>query len=482
MVNYENDLKHLFQPTTDPNNPLEKKAYYVDNIFFSVLSDTTFRDDITKLDKYLADITNVNIYQQAFVDVRKYTNMNIPGEYFESSGQYAEPSRLTTFVDDSYEYDLSIDISKSTSLSGENFQAIIREVTSTSNITDEVTKDHVKFRNFIFDMAEDVTRPFMVRAKDMMVTLAREFNDTRECIYEPIIYLGKMKNAKFGYLLTELRSKCIESFKELFEKKVLSNPDDIKDLKMGGFRSKLYYELRTTMISKVDIKNLYNSPDSNLRLFFKKYIVELYIKACYPVIHLIYMQAMLEWKTKIGDYVNVRVIVLAMAYYVFYTLTQLKIMDASIDTPNNRMTVQQEQTLKVLLQYIITYVENNTKADINAVNGNEEIKRIIIELHEMSSEVVNGNSSIQIIKKQIQDNQLSMRNILFNIEVKRKDFKWAYAEFIIAICILLLFVIVNTILLIFSLSNVVYGLSALFSIATILYLTTMAMLQMMKTK
>lgn len=481
MVNYETDLQYLFQSTPAAGN--NKKPYYIDNIFFSIISENSFKNNISKISQYFKDISTVDIAQEQGLQIRRYTNNALPGEVFETPEYYPIPDKQYSFQNDANSYDLNVSINYNTSLTENNFKSIINELTqNNTNYTVDITKNHKMFRDFLFDIMEDITRINFLTAKNKMQQLAKSsFTDSRTCVVDIIDIIGNLSTNRISNLMIQLRNTCINSFTQLFNDNKILNSDDISNLQIGGFTNRLYYNLRTMMISKFVVdNNIYYTSDDNQLMFFKKYIVDLYLKSCYPVVHLIFMQAMLNNKAKNGDYVNVRIIVLSMAYYVFYTLSELKILDTSITTPTNKMTIGQETLIKTFMQYILAYIENNTKPKIDAVNTNDELKKIIIELHDLSNQVVNTNNTIQSLQQQISDNQLNMRNILFNSEIKRRTYKYTYMEFVLSSILLLIFIVTCTVLLIFQQHNIVYSVCGVSSISIILYMTIMSIIKILK--
>ena len=108
------------------------------------------------------------------------------------------------------------------------------------------------------------------------------------------------------------------------------------------------------------------------------------------------------------------------------------------------------------------------------------MKKIITELHDMSRKVSNSNEDIQDMKAQVGEHQVIMRNILFNIALKRKEFNWAYTHFWIAMAVLLIFVIVCAVLLIFKKQTIVYFVSGFVGVAVVCYLIIMIIVGFVK--
>lgn len=483
MVNYDSDLKYLFEH--EANDTSNSKPYYIDNILFSIIKEDTWQNNVSNIDKYLK-LVPANIYQQESLKVRQYTDMGLPGEVFNSDGLYPEPSNEGDYINDGNKYDFNITVRQNDEMAVTVFKNMINEIV-TNRLTDtNITKDHKKFRDFLFAIMENFTKCQLYVSKTILGAaldiVINGDNNKYNFLENVSVEVGKLSLSKTSILIDILHKSCTKAFKELLEKSVILNSNDIIDLSIGGsssFSSKLYYKLRSSMISNVDVTPIYQTDDTNLLLLYKKYVVDMFIKTCYPLVQLIYMESMLLVKMKKGDYVNVRVIVLAMAYYVYYTLKKLIVINSNMNN-NDKISVTQENAIGTMMQNIVTYIENNTKADINATSANDAMKKIVVDLHDLSGQVVRSNKTIQDVKNQISDNQLAMRNVLFNISIKRKSYERASLEFYISLVILLVFIITNTLLLSFELGDIVYIVCGVMSLIIVMYLTTMMFILFMK--
>jgi len=172
----------------------------------------------------------------------------------------------------------------------------------------------------------------------------------------------------------------------------------------------------------------------------------------------------MEWYATSGDYVNVRVVMLALIYYVFYTLKAVVNMSSAMP-PAQQLTAAQNSTFNTIFNQLNVYLANNNKINVNSdTSANEEMKALVIELHDLSRGVSNQNNDIQKLKAAIKENQLIMRNVLFNIEVKRKEYKWTTIEFWCALALVLILTLANAILLFMNLPQYVYYVSGLLGI------------------
>lgn len=477
MVNYATDLQYLFQSND------AKKPYNIDNLLFQLISESGFTNTVN-INGYLKDVSTVDIKREDSDVVRKFIGIVLPGESpLPANVQAPAPQQTYSFTDDATVNDVFITITPAANLSGSTYSKIITDVTTSNSTSDDVVKDHTQFRNYLFDIIEDVVKYNFDEAKKKLGTLVYNLpdSDPRQNVYDPVVFLYNMKITRLGSLIKNLRDACVLAFKELLDKSPVVTSGNMTDFRNGGFNSKLYYDLRSAMINKLDVKTFYNNIDENQVIYFKKVVTDMFLKTCYPLVHMLSMQAMLEWYANQGDYVNVRVIVLAMTYYVFYTLKALYTMNVSIQPNQFQLNQANMNNLNIIFNKLTAYITNNNKINVNSEStANDEMKNLVIDLHDLSRNVSNANKDIQHLKKAIKDNQLAMRNILFNIEVKRKEYNRAKTEFIVVLIILLLFTVLNVVLLIMKMPTIVYYTSGFVGIAAVAYLIVMIIISFIK--
>lgn len=470
MVNYATDLQFLFQSDT------AQKPYDVDNILFQIISESGFQS-IFNIQDYLKNVSFVEVFKQKAVDVRRFIGIAEPGEGPILSDQLStirEPESTQDFTEDAYENDVDIKITNGSTLNDSTYKAILDNIKS-NVMTEDITKDHMKFRNFILDTVEDTVRYKFIntieKLKEGFYTLPNE--DKRQALAEPVSQLPSKQ--KIERLMQNLREACVLSVKEIL--------DSDQTLIRGHFTSdpiikaRFHYNLRTNIIKLLDVKSFTNEPDPNKVLYYKKILVSAYIKSCQPFVSILVMQAMLEWYALHGDYVNVRIIVLSMTYCVFYILKSLYAMDTA--NQSSLINTDHKRALNAILNSLVAYINNNNKIKVDSTStANDEMKKLVIELHNLSRDVTDTNSHIQYLKNQIKENQLAMRNILFHIEVKRKEYKWAHTEFLTVLVILVLFTIANVVLLIMKLPIIVYFSSGIIGISVVIYLLVMIVINL----
>jgi hypothetical protein len=206
------------------------------------------------------------------------------------------------------------------------------------------------------------------------------------------------------------------------------------------------------MTAKLNVSQIYSNVNTNQILYFKKVAVELFLKTAFPCVHMIYLQTLISYYGDKGDFVNVRIMMLASIYYVFYTLKRIVTISNTLpNTSLGKITTVQASRLNTIIQILNDYLTNNNKIRVDSTSTpNEEMKKLIIELHDLSRDVTNSNGVIQGLKRSIMNQQLAMRNMLFNLEVIRNRYWWATFEFWTVFSLLVVFVIAMSIMLVLA--------------------------------
>lgn len=481
MLNYANDLQYLFE-SSDTNRP-----YVVDTFLFGLSTPSGFNNNIP-LTTFFKNITSVNIKSQNPTDVENYIkNANCPGAN-NTTQPCNIPITTNTFTDASMNNDVFLEINNSsTNFSSADFTTIITDVATSSTVSDNTAKDHILFRKFLMDNMEDIVR---FRFKDLtnkLGVMAGQWaaTDSYQVLYDPIMRMYNMKSSQQTILMGLLRDACLDAFKKHLDTVTAVNSQDILVFKDGAFNNRLYYNIRNRMINSLNVKSVYLSTNDDDVRYYKKLVVDMFLKSSYPMVHMIYMQAVMEKYATSGDYTNVRVIILSMVFYVFYFLKYLYNLSTNVpkgSTASYNILPSNDTALNTVFTKIKQYIQNNNKLDLNsnATSANDELKSIIVSLHTLSQDVTGQNKSIQMTSEQIKENQVTMRNIIFNIEVKRKDFKKASAEYVFALTLVILLVLINCVLLLVGLADYVFYLSGFFGVVVVLYLIISIIIRVVK--
>ena len=438
MVNY------LFE-STDARRP-----YNVDTNILGMMNPTTFASSIN-IEGFLKNISAVIVTPQSTLTVKNFldatANATVPPI---NSGD--------AFTADASANDVYISVTRAPTIDGDMLQKITKEL-QTSTIHASVTTDHVVFRNFLYDIVEDITKHLFMDAGRLFfahIDVLQDSDARYQHLGNAATQFSNLRAGRISTLLSLLKNACIAAMKDIFDASTTAaNAQDMQDIGSGSgkYQRKFYYDLRDRMVSRLDVKTIYSNINNNQVIYFKKVAVDLFLKTAYPCVHLIYIQTLTTYYAEKGDFVNVRIMILASVYYVFYTLKGLVTTNNNLPQGNqHRMTTEQEVALTLIFEKLNEYLTNNNKIDVNSTGttSEDEMKKLIVDLHQLSKDVTDKNGQIQTLKRSIITQQLAMRNVLYNLEVIRSRYWWASFEFWALFAFIIVFIITMSILLVLA--------------------------------
>ena len=453
MVNYDTDLRYLFQSNE------AKRPYYVDNNIIELTKDSVFDSDIN-IEGFLKNVTAITINQQDAMVVANYVGKLTDadtGATAPTITSTAPPKSSVAFEDNASNNDIYMTVTRANNIDEDMLQKIVNEIVSSTIVVD-IAKNHIAFRDFLYDIIEDTTKFIFMQAGTRLFEFVRALpeSDSRYLFLgDPASQFSNLRSGRNSTLMAQLKSACVLAMKDVFVESPTSITSlDMKDMGIGStkYNRKFYYDLRDRMATKLDVRQVYNNVNNNQILYFKKMAVELFLKTAYPCVHMIYLQTLISYYGDKGDFVNVRIMMLASIYYVFYTLKRLvTVSNALPNTSVGKITTFQASRLNTIIQILNDYLTNNNKIRVDSTSTpNEEMKKLIIELHDLSKDVTNSNGVIQVLKRSIMNQQLAMRNMLFNLEVIRKRYWWATFEFWTIFTLIIVFIIAMSVMLVLA--------------------------------
>jgi hypothetical protein len=450
MVNYS-DLQYLFE-STDTNKP-----YNVDTNILGLMNSTTFAS-VINISAFLKNINRITAKRQATKAVIDFINTPTPTPSPDTvTAPLSTPTTDVVFTADATVNDVIIDVERAQTIDGAMLQKIIKEL-ETSAIPDNVNKDHVLFRNFLYDIVEDVSKNFYLEAGKLFFAHIDRLEDSDSQsmhLGNAAIQFANFRAGRVSTLLSLLKNACRNAMKDIFNASTsAATALDMQDIGSGTgkYTRKFYYDLRDRMVTHLDVRTIYSHIDNNHVIYFKKIATDLFLKTAYPCVHLIYIQTLMTYYAEKGDFVNVRVMILASVYYVFYMLKSLvTTVNNLAATSPHRMTTSQETELNKVFTKLNEYLTNNNKIDVTSDTTSEnEMKKLIVDLHKLSKDVSDKNGNIQTLKGSITAHQLAMRNVLYNLDVIRSRYWWASFEFWALFAFIIVFIISMSILLVLA--------------------------------
>lgn len=190
-----------------------------------------------------------------------------------------------------------------------------------------------------------------------------------------------------------------------------------------SFKSPMYYVLRSRLAEELIIpRNIINGIDStsDVMVFIKKIIGDSYIKTYYPMLHYIFLDNLLEKYQRKGDYINTRLALLAKIFLTVNILSYVQTLYENSSTVLNLANLTIFGTYNKILSDYLTKLNNN---NLNASPGGDAIASILNEVHTKSSDVVNANNNVNILRENALINQRGLRNIIANNESAKKKLR-----------------------------------------------------------
>jgi hypothetical protein len=248
------------------------------------------------------------------------------------------------------------------------------------------------------------------------------------------------------------------------------NTNFLDDIKIGGFSGQLYYKL------KYQATNRMNSDKTQPmdKKYLNAMIVDLYIKTCYPVIIYDFINIMMGIYINQGDFVNARIALLSKIVYSFSIFNYISQNYNALNTKDAAKVAQNQIVLTTLKAYLIFTNEINLSSTIN-------------EMHKTSNTVVDKNQMVQNLKKNIESDQLSLRNVLYNVDELKINLASEKIEFGVLVGLLSVLIISCSVLMFLSKEDNNFKLYALyvaggFGIAILIFQLTKVISNMVRKK
>lgn len=205
-----------------------------------------------------------------------------------------------------------------------------------------------------------------------------------------------------------------------------------RDSMKSGSYIKYYYMLRSLLNEKIKIsKSILYEDDAETNYFIRKLLSDLYIKTAYPMIHFHLLSVMMKVYMEKGDFINARFAMLAKCTFTYYFMRQL----VTGLEPNIGVSVRNDVPIN-----IINYIKRNNKGKFNGSSKDENIASIMVELHEISNQVVDISQSSNILQQSIEENQLNFRNITAAIKAREGEYKWKVIQYWVEFAIMLILI------------------------------------------
>ena len=455
--------------TTDDLFSDKTGIYNVDSLLYTIQKDESQFNEIINANAFFKEITNVSIRSDSKIAVDTLASVSLLDPAFTIIPQSPIPesintSEFTKFKGSADQEYISFMISK-----GQNdmpVTIILDEITK--NIpqssqsgadVDTMTRNHKHMDEYMRSIINATCKTYYIRSMDILrndqsATNTREpwneslFTFTNQTITKRDTLHEVVSDTAYDVLCDIVKAKAIKNldFNALSttyeNKRKYIEPDFLKDLQDGRFKGSLYSRLRFDMINRLKLPNgTINSKNNNVILYFKMFAVDLYLKTCYPVLAYDYIKCMMNLYISYGDFINSRIALLAKVMFTYYFIQRIV---------KNYTVGSQVKAYSELLTGIVTrldwYIQHINQIDMTG-KKTDMLKTIARDLHTTSNTVVDKNTQVQKLKKEITNNQLAMRNVIFNTSELKKQYTSKLIEVFILVFILIILITICSIML-----------------------------------
>lgn len=213
--------------------------------------------------------------------------------------------------------------------------------------------------------------------------------------------------------------------------------------------SPFYYRLRAKIVSNTSsLNDLFPRSAPSTIMYIRKILADLYIKTCYLQVHFDILDSLQKRHQQLGDFVNARFGILAMVNMTYMFIQN--ILENVKLLPNTEIIITNLNTRLELMSNYITALSNIERSGNNSEN---QLAKIIKSLHTKSLENYKASKSIAELKKEIQQHQIALNNIMVNSDHILRRYKLKYKEFVVITVLLFVLVIACTILFLFKQST-----------------------------
>ena len=182
--------------------------------------------------------------------------------------------------------------------------------------------------------------------------------------------------------------------------------------------------------------------DTNVLSYISKILADIYIKTCVPLVQYDILSAFQNKFVSNGDFVNMRFSLLAKILYIRQLFESIvKIYKNALANDTN---AQNEANSSVIVTNLITLLDSYLKKvnNIDLNSNQDELKNITTQVHSLSDTALLNANKIEIVKPRVYDNQLALRNIIFQVDQGTKLYDHKVTQFWIYITVLIAFTVI----------------------------------------
>jgi hypothetical protein len=452
-------------------NASSSSSYKVNPLFTNLTSlDAAVFDSTAQADTYLKLISSLSLQFKKEIEMTSWLDGKLN----------SRPANYDAFSADDNAGTVTIDLlpAANDKYNGRYIQEMLVSMIGGSQV---LIKDNKSFVDFVKNILEAITRPIFsdaMRQKfpsspTVLAVLAKvprnqSFVAAHECIQT-------MSVMRIANLYSALQYSVANVLKSRIASRVATSSFDFisefNDLSKMTPTTTSYYSLRNDIINDFEITaDMFVNAPTSVHGFLKEILVEMYLKTCYPMVQLTYIDCLRAAYESSGDFVNLRFAMLSHAIFAYCWIRKLLEVSNAAITASERAsrflsnTTKELESLqpsipqemlaiavnmaKYLTNLNITFKTNEPLKQISSTdNYSTSTRDMVADMRRLTNSVQVDSQNISRKQQEILRTQVSIRTYSESL----KDIQALYAsriiEFYIVTIVVFLAIVIWTLLI-----------------------------------
>lgn len=467
---YQKNLKYLFESGKN-----ESSVYDIDPLILSYIGtdngDSKGFKDYLHPESFFRAISSISLKSETPGDVM--------GRIVESPKMsYTPLTRGVVFTDNATANEVytQVSVNENDDMPIATLTTIIREIRDNGQVPSGTTEDnvHSSYNSFMRDLITTFCKSMYKNAIDILgntIDPNTSTNPKYPLVLNNALILfaretsNQRKELAFLSVDTTTQNVCRDIL--IAANQIPTNILNDFNNSTNNFVGPFYYQLRTEIIKQISLPSSVllqriENTDESLLLYLNKVVSDLYIKTCFPLIHYNFLDSMVEKYGKIGDFVNVRLALLAKVLFthsfINYILNLLPV--PTLVSGGSGLSVPEINELSSIIKSKLAYIEQYltllNNIDVTSTPGKNAMQNIITSLHTLSNKVVTQSKDINVLQKDIEHSQLSLRNLITNVNNAKEIYYKTVVSFRVQMFFIISIFIACTLLLVLKPNYVFY--------------------------
>lgn len=438
---YRNNLSFLYESSDPQRSP---PVYGTDPVLLAYTNADTFVNQLS-VAAALRPVQRAEVLREATSDVTARAALLFVGGPQATTSSSPLPTS-TTFSDEERENDvrLRIDRPAAGTITLDAATASIASEVQTQSFRGESSETHQAAQTYMRGVVMAIGGLQFKAAMDRLATPAVE--SAPESLRDAAFAISRGFSARRkDMLFTVLADNCRVALDKYIVEQLTNLPATLlADLNDGGFASPFYYRLRVEAARELVVPSALApmGADDYTLSYFKRLLVDLYVRTCYPLIHYDFLDVMMQRYVRNGDFVNARVALLSKIMFVNHFLDAV-VMATTASTGGSIVNPQIPPVIDGIKTTLNNYLTtlNTTFADrvLDGTQTKDPRVAILRRLQNISSDAVRQNQRAEAVHGSVVQHQVTLQNITANaatlasVKARRTTVFWTTAAALFAV-------------------------------------------------